>query len=179
MASLLAFPLITEATTLFMQSVGFDFFLAGNPDKSVEAVEVEAFVVGTAAKKDGILDCRRAFWIAFAMSDFVDLEEGHNFRGSSFLAKSSSSSFDLLRSSSSLPLSDMLSVSARFQAVLKLKFLPLPYSSHQVNNTCSFRYTTKGVSSCMVLWRCRGESFLFEESKSTRFVSAYPYASCR
>ena len=176
MASLLAFPLITEATTLFMQSVGFDFFLAGDPDKSVEAVEVEAFVVGTAAKKDRILDCRRAFWIAFAMSDFVDLEEGHNFRGSSFLAKSSSSSFDLLRSSSSLPLSDMLSVSARFQAVLKLKFLPLPY---QVNNTCSFRYTTKGVSSCMVLWRCRGESFVFEESKSTRFVSAYPYASCR
>ncbi len=116
-ASLLAFPLITEATTSFMQSVGFDFFLAGDPEKSVEAVEVEAFVVGTAAKKDGILDCRRAFWIAFAMSDFVDLEEGHNFRGSSFLAK-------LLRSSSSLPLSDMLSVSARFQAVSKLKFLP-------------------------------------------------------
>ena len=50
-----------------------------------------------AAKKDGILDYRHAFWIAFAMSDFVDLEEGHNFRGSSFLAKISSSSFDLLR----------------------------------------------------------------------------------
>jgi hypothetical protein len=79
--------------------------LVADPDKSVEAVEVEAFVVGKAAKKDGILDYRHAFWIAFAMSDFVDLEEGHNFRGSSFLAKSSSSSFDLLRSSSSLPLS--------------------------------------------------------------------------
>ena len=49
-----------------MQSVGFDFFFAGEPDEFVEAVEVEAFKVGTAAKKDGILDCRRAFWIAFA-----------------------------------------------------------------------------------------------------------------
>jgi hypothetical protein len=30
-----------------MQSVGFDFFFAGEPDESVEAVEVEAFEVGT------------------------------------------------------------------------------------------------------------------------------------
>ena len=29
-----------------MQSVGFDFFFAGEPDESVEAVEVEAFEVG-------------------------------------------------------------------------------------------------------------------------------------
>jgi hypothetical protein len=60
-----------------------------------------------AGDPDGILDCRRAFWIAFAIPAFVDLEEGHNFRGSSFLTKSSSSSFGLLRrSSSSSPLSD-------------------------------------------------------------------------
>ena len=94
---------------MLMQSVGFDFFLAGDPEKSVEAVEVEAFVVGTAAKKDGILDCRRAFWIASAMSAFDELERGHNFGGKSLLAKSSSSFFDLLRSSSRSPLSDMLS----------------------------------------------------------------------
>ena len=37
-----------------MQSVGFDFFFAGEPDETVEAVEVEAFEVGMAAKKDGI-----------------------------------------------------------------------------------------------------------------------------
>jgi hypothetical protein len=58
-----------------------------------------------AGDPDGILDCRRAFWTAFAIPAFVYLEEGHNFRGSSFLTKSSSSSFGLLRSSSS-PLSD-------------------------------------------------------------------------
>jgi hypothetical protein len=89
-----------------MQSVGFDFFFAGEPDESVEAVEVEAFEVDTAAKKDGILDC------PFAMSAFDELERGHNFGGSSLLAKSSSSSFDLLRSSSSSSLTDMLSVCA-------------------------------------------------------------------
>jgi hypothetical protein len=91
-----------------MQSAGFDFFFAGELDETVEAVEVEAFEVGTAAKKDKILDCRRAFWIAFAMTAFDELEWGHNFGGSSLLAKSSSSSFDLLRSSSSWPLTDML-----------------------------------------------------------------------
>ena len=83
---------------MLMQSVGFDFFFAGEPDESVEAVEVEAFEVGTAAKKDWILDCRGAFWIAFAMSAIDELERGHNFGGSSLLAKSSSSSFELLRS---------------------------------------------------------------------------------
>ena len=91
-----------------MQSVGFDFFFAGEPDETVEAVEVEAFEVGTAAKKDGILGCHRAFWITSAMSAFDELERGHNFGGKSLLAKSSSSSFDLLRSSSCSPLSDML-----------------------------------------------------------------------
>jgi hypothetical protein len=99
-----------------MQSVGFDFFFAGEPDESVEAVEVEAFKVGTAAKKDGILDCRCAFWITFAMSAFDELERGHNFGGSCILANSISSTFDLLRSSSSSPLTDMLSVCARCQA---------------------------------------------------------------
>ena len=70
-----------------MQSVGFDFFFAGEPDETVEAVEVEAFEVGMAAKKDGILDCRCAFWIAFAMSAFDELEQRHNFGGSSLLPK--------------------------------------------------------------------------------------------
>jgi hypothetical protein len=92
-----------------MQSVSFDFFFAGEPDEFVEAVEVEAFEVGTAAKKDGILGCRSAFWITSAMSAFNELERGHNFGCKSLLAKSSSSSFDLLRSSSRSPLSDMLS----------------------------------------------------------------------
>jgi hypothetical protein len=92
-----------------MQSVGFDFFFAGELDETVETVEVEAFEVGTAAEIHGILDCRRAFWIAFAMTAFDELERGHNFGGSSLLAKSSSSSFDLLRSSSISPLTDMLS----------------------------------------------------------------------
>ena len=99
-----------------MQSVGFDFFFAGELDKTVETVQVEAFEVGTAAKKDGILDCRRAFWISFAMTAFDELEGGHNFGGSSLLTKSSSSSFDLLRSSSSSPLTDMLSVCAGCRA---------------------------------------------------------------
>ena len=92
-----------------IQSVGFDFFFAGEPDEFVEAVEVEAFEVGTAAKKDGILGCRSAFWITSAMSAFNELERGHNFGCKSLLAKSSSSFFDLLRSSSRSPLSDMLS----------------------------------------------------------------------
>ena len=70
-----------------MQSVGFDFFFAGEPDETVQAVEVEAFKVGMAAKKDGILDCCRAFWIAFALSAFDELEWGHNFGGSSLLPK--------------------------------------------------------------------------------------------
>jgi hypothetical protein len=43
-----------EAISSLMQSVGFDFFFAGEPDETVEAVEVEAFEVGMAAKKDGI-----------------------------------------------------------------------------------------------------------------------------
>jgi hypothetical protein len=98
-----------EAISLLMQSVGFDFFFAGEPDESVEAVEVEAFEVGTEAKKYGILGCRRAFWIASAMSAFDELERGNNIGGKSLLAKSGSSSFDLLRSSSRSPLSDMLS----------------------------------------------------------------------
>jgi hypothetical protein len=72
--SLLALPLIAEAISSLMQLVGFDFFFAGEPDESFEAVEVEVFEVGAAAKKDGILDCRRAFWIAFAMSAFDELE---------------------------------------------------------------------------------------------------------
>ncbi len=59
-----------------MQSVGFDFFFAGEPDESVEAVEVESFKVGTPAKKDGILDCRCAFWIAFAMSALMNWNGG-------------------------------------------------------------------------------------------------------
>ena len=42
-SSLLALGLIMEGTNSLMQSVGFDFFLAGDPDESVEAVEVEAF----------------------------------------------------------------------------------------------------------------------------------------
>jgi hypothetical protein len=92
----LAHPLITEAT-----SVDFDFFFAGEPDN--------AFEVGAAAKKDGIFGCRRAFRIKSAMSAFDELERGHNFGGKSFFAKSSSSSFDLLRSSSCSPFSDMLS----------------------------------------------------------------------
>jgi hypothetical protein len=75
----LALPLITEAISSLMQSVGFDFFFAGEPDEFVEAVEVEAFEVGTAAKKDGIFGCRHAFWIASAMSAFDELERGHNF----------------------------------------------------------------------------------------------------
>ncbi len=33
-------------------AVGFDFFLAGEPDETVEAVEVEAFEFGVAPKKD-------------------------------------------------------------------------------------------------------------------------------
>ena len=52
-SSLLASPLITEAISSLMQSAGFDFFFAGEPDETVEAVEVEAFEVGTAAKKMG------------------------------------------------------------------------------------------------------------------------------
>ena len=86
-SSLLASPLITEAISSLMQSAGFDFFFAGEPDETVEAVEVEAFEVGMAAKKDGILDCRCAFWIAFAMSAFNELERGHNFGSSSLLPK--------------------------------------------------------------------------------------------
>ena len=92
-----------------MQSVGFDFFFAGEPDESVEAVEVEAFEVGTAAKYVLILGCRHAFWIASAMTAFDEMERGNNFEGKSLLAKSSSSFFDLLRSSSGSPLSDVLS----------------------------------------------------------------------
>ena len=92
-----------------MQSVGFDFFFAGEPD--------EAFEVGTAAKKVLIIGCRRAFrcafWIASAMTAFDELEGGHNFGGKRLLTKSSSSFFDLLRSSLSSPLSDMLSPSVR------------------------------------------------------------------
>ncbi len=42
------------------------------------------------------------------MSAFDELEWGHNFGGGSLFTKSSSSSFDLLRSSSCSPLSDML-----------------------------------------------------------------------
>ena len=99
-----------------MQSVGFDFFFAGEPDESVEAVEVEAFEVGTAAKYVLILGCRRAFWIASAMTAFDELEGGHNFGGKRLLTKSSSSFFDLLRSSLSSPLSDMLSVCLRCRA---------------------------------------------------------------
>ena len=64
-----------------MQSVGFDFFFAGEPDESVETVEVEAFEVGTAAKYVLILGCHRAFWIASAMTAFDELEGGHNFGG--------------------------------------------------------------------------------------------------
>ena len=86
-SSLLALQLITEAISSMMQSVGFDFFFAGKLDKTVEAVQVEAIEVGTAAKKDGILDCHRAFWISFAMTAFDELEGGHNFGGSGFLPK--------------------------------------------------------------------------------------------
>ena len=53
--SLLALQLITVAISSLMQSVGFDLFFAGEPDESVEAVKVEVFEVGAAAKKDGIL----------------------------------------------------------------------------------------------------------------------------
>ncbi len=92
-----------------MQSFGFDLFFADEPDESVEAVEVEAFEVGTAAKYGGILGCRRAFWIASLMTAFDEREGGHNFGGSRLLAKSSSSFFDLPRSSSRSPMTDMLS----------------------------------------------------------------------
>ena len=50
-------------------AVGFAFFLAGEPDESVEAVE---------QKKDEILVCFPAFRIASAMTAFVDLEEGQH-----------------------------------------------------------------------------------------------------
>ena len=60
-SSLLVFPLITEATILLMQSVGFDFFLAGEPNESGEAVEVEAFKVGTVAMIDGIFRLSSCF----------------------------------------------------------------------------------------------------------------------
>ena len=65
-------------------AVGFDFFLAGEPDETVEAVEVEAFEVGVASKKDdGSLGIRRCFKIEFTMTSFFVLELGHNFGGSS------------------------------------------------------------------------------------------------
>ena len=91
-----------------MQTVGFDFFFAGEPDESVEAVEVEAFEVGTldlfCLAKDVISDFGCCpFWIACTMTAFDDWEEGHNFRGSSVLTKRSSSSFGLLIISSCLP----------------------------------------------------------------------------
>ena len=65
-------------------AVGFDFFLAGEPDETFEAVKVEAFEVGAAPKKDdGSLGICQCFKIAFTMTSFFVLELGHNFGGSS------------------------------------------------------------------------------------------------
>ena len=55
-------------------AVGFDFFLKGEPDETVEAVEVEAFEVFAAPKKDdGSLGIRRCFKIAFTITSFLYL----------------------------------------------------------------------------------------------------------
>ena len=56
-------------SSVVADAVGFAFFLAGEPDESVEAVE---------QKKDEILVCFPAFRIASAMTAFVDLEEGQH-----------------------------------------------------------------------------------------------------
>jgi hypothetical protein len=98
-------------------AVGFDFFLAGELDETVEAVEVEAFEAGAAPKKDdGSLGIRRFFKIAFTMTSFFVFELGHNFGGSSCCAKMVSSLCFLPNSSLNSALHDMLLVSAQFRS---------------------------------------------------------------
>jgi hypothetical protein len=98
-------------------AVGFDFFLKGEPDETVEAVEVEAFEVFAAPKKDdGSLGIRRCFKIAFTITSFFVLELGHNFGGSSCCAKMVSTACVLRNSSLNSALYDMLSVSVQFRS---------------------------------------------------------------
>ena len=104
--------------------VGVGFFLAGEPDESVEAVEIEAFEVGAAPKKVVSLAAHRAFMIAFTMASFFVLVVGRKNGGSSCPAKIVSSAF-VLRDSS-LNSDDMLWVSAQvwswqIKGVSKLK----------------------------------------------------------
>ena len=137
-------------------------------------------------KERWVLGCRRAFRIASAMSAFDELERGHNFGGKSLLAKSSSSFFDLLRSSSRSPLSaDLLSAfgvcampSERIKRVSKLKIA----GSTKLIAGVMFGYSALGMGS-------ESESLLMEVEAfhlSPVFckslfvpVSSMPFASLR